>query len=145
MTAFLQDLVSGIYTENAEATEAIGEQLAQNLPNDCVLALHGDLGVGKTTLVRGIARAWQIAEAVTSPTYNLYTIYQGTRQLIHLDAYRLDSPNALDALMIEDFLRPPWCLVVEWPEKITESIPDDAWHLDLRIAEGEKHHIQIRR
>ena len=145
MIPFLQELAKGIRTGSAQATEAIGAELASHLPANCVLALHGDLGVGKTTLVRGIARAWRIDEPVTSPTYNLFTLYQGSRQLVHLDAYRLESPAALDALMIEDFLQSPWCLAVEWPEKIADSIPDDAWHLDLGIVADQHHCIQLRR
>jgi tRNA threonylcarbamoyladenosine biosynthesis protein TsaE len=145
VSSFLKELSVGIRTTSAEAMEALGGQLAEYLPDDCVLALHGDLGVGKTTLVRGIARAWQIKEAVTSPTYNLYTLYQGTRQLIHLDAYRLNASGDIDALMIEDFLKSPWCLAVEWPEKISQSIPDDAWHMTLQIADDESHTLRMHR
>ena len=130
-------------TDSAMETEAIGSQLAECLPVDCVLALHGDLGVGKTTFVRGLARAWGIEEAVTSPTYNLYTLYQGDRQLVHLDAYRLNTSSELDSLMIEDFLRSPWCMAVEWPENIKDNIPRDAWHLHLSILSEEKHRIQL--
>ena len=144
MSSILDNLNMGTQTSSAEETEKIGAQLANQLPENCVLALHGDLGVGKTTLIRGIARGWEIKEAVTSPTYNLYTIYQGNRQLVHLDAYRLNSPAALDSLMIEDFLRAPWCLAVEWPEKIKESIPHNAWHLHLGIISEGKHCIQLR-
>ncbi|MGC6455199.1 MAG: tRNA (adenosine(37)-N6)-threonylcarbamoyltransferase complex ATPase subunit type 1 TsaE [Coraliomargaritaceae bacterium] len=144
MNDFIKQLKDGILTGSALETEAAGSQIAKHLPVDCVLALHGDLGVGKTTLIRGLARAWGIKEAVTSPTYNLYSIYQGARQLIHLDAYRLHTSSELDSLMIEDFLRPPWCLAVEWPENIKESIPEDAWHLHLSIISEETHCIQLR-
>lgn len=78
-------------------------------------------------------------EAVKSPTYNLYTIYHGNRQL---DAYRIDSLTALDYLMIEDFLCSPWRLAITWPEKIKESIPKDTWHLHLSIISETKHCIQ---
>ena len=114
------------------------------MPVDTVLALHGDLGVGKTTFVRGLARAWGIQEAVTSPTFNLYTIYKGDRQLIHLDAYRLDSGTDLDALMIEDFLQTPWCFAVEWPEHIPDALPQDAWHFYLTINEDQSHQIRLK-
>ncbi|HBR95114.1 MAG TPA: tRNA (adenosine(37)-N6)-threonylcarbamoyltransferase complex ATPase subunit type 1 TsaE, partial [Opitutae bacterium] len=89
MIDLLEQLRSGIRSQTANETEALAGRVAALLPPDAVLALHGDLGAGKTTFVRGLARAWDIQEAVTSPTYNLYTIYQGSRQLIHLDAYRL--------------------------------------------------------
>ncbi|TVP79194.1 MAG: tRNA (adenosine(37)-N6)-threonylcarbamoyltransferase complex ATPase subunit type 1 TsaE, partial [Puniceicoccaceae bacterium] len=113
------------------------------LPPDTVLALHGDLGVGKTTFVRGLARAWAIKESITSPSYNLYSIYSGERQLVHFDAYRLASEADLDALMIEDFLQSPWCFAVEWPERIADALPADTWHLYLSIENDQSHKIRL--
>jgi tRNA threonylcarbamoyladenosine biosynthesis protein TsaE len=121
----------------------VGGELAKVLPENHVLALHGDLGAGKTTFIRGLARAWDIQEPVTSPTFNLYTLYSGTRHLLHLDAYRLESGTDLDALMLDDFLKSPWCLAVEWPERIAEAIPENAWHLELSITKNEAHHIRL--
>jgi tRNA threonylcarbamoyladenosine biosynthesis protein TsaE len=144
MSDILEQLRKGQITESAEETEALGRALAAQLPPNHVLALHGDLGAGKTTFVRGLARAWGIAEAITSPTFNLYSLYKGERNLLHLDAYRLESSADLDALMLEDFLQPPWCLAVEWPERIAETIPAEAWHLDLAITSKGKHRIQLR-
>ena len=144
MSDILEQLRKGRITESAEETEVLGRALAAQLPPNHVLALHGDLGAGKTTFVRGLARAWGIAEAITSPTFNLYSLYKGERNLLHLDAYRLESSADLDALMLEDFLQPPWCLAVEWPERIAETIPAEAWHLDLAITSEGKHRIQLR-
>ncbi len=145
MSELLETLREGVDSRSAEETEAIAERLAAHVPPDTVLALHGDLGAGKTTFVRGLARAWGIdTEAVTSPTFNLYTIHNGSRQLIHLDAYRLDSGADLDALMIEDFLEPPWCFAVEWPERIPDALPDDAWRIGLSINPDHSHRIQLR-
>lgn len=141
--SLLDQLAAGITTSTAAETEALAKALALVVPKDAALALHGDLGAGKTTFIRGLARAWEITEPVTSPTFNLYTIYQGRRQLIHLDAYRLSSVDDLDALMIHDFMRSPWCFAVEWPEHISEAIPDDAWHLYLNICSEGKHQIRL--
>lgn len=143
MNDLLEQLRSGIRSQTAAETEALASRLAALLAPDTVLALHGDLGAGKTTFVRGLARAWGIQEAVTSPTYNLYTIYQGERQLIHLDAYRLESGADLDALMIEDFLKSPWCFAVEWPERIPDALPEDTWHLYLTINKDQSHQIKL--
>ncbi len=143
MSSLLAQLRQGITTHSAEQTEQIARAFAADIPADTVLAFHGDLGAGKTTFIRGLARAWAIEEPVTSPTFNLYTLYQGCRQLIHLDAYRLQSGADLDALMIDDFLNPPWCLAVEWPERIAESLPDDAWHLHLDIDSEQGHTIRL--
>ncbi|MFU8848108.1 MAG: tRNA (adenosine(37)-N6)-threonylcarbamoyltransferase complex ATPase subunit type 1 TsaE [Opitutales bacterium] len=139
----IDQLHQGIETSSPEATEALAAQLAAQIPEDCVLALHGDLGAGKTTFIRGLARAWEISEPVTSPTFNLFSIYAGRRQLIHLDAYRLASADDLDALMIEDFMRSPWCFAIEWPERIPEAIPENAWHLHLDISSEGKHSIRL--
>lgn len=137
-------LIAGICSRSAAETELLAAKIGAILPVDSVLALHGDLGAGKTTFVRGLARAWGIQEAVTSPSFNLYTIYKGDRQLIHLDAYRLGSAADLDALMIEDFLQPPWCFAVEWPERIPDALPQDAWHLYLTINEDQSHQIRLK-
>jgi tRNA threonylcarbamoyladenosine biosynthesis protein TsaE len=144
MSDFLSELQHGICSHSASETETWAAKLATKLPPDSVVALHGDLGAGKTTFVRGLARAWGIDEAVTSPTFNLYTIYRGEeRQLIHLDAYRLESGADLDALMIEDFLQSPWCFAVEWPECIPDALPENTWHLFLTILDDQSHHIRL--
>ncbi|MGB0416417.1 MAG: tRNA (adenosine(37)-N6)-threonylcarbamoyltransferase complex ATPase subunit type 1 TsaE [Coraliomargarita sp.] len=144
MNALLEKLAAGVTTRSAGETENLAATLAPIVPDNHVLALHGDLGAGKTTFIRGLARGWGIDEPVTSPTFNLYTIYQGARQLVHLDAYRLDSGADLDALMIDDFLQEPWCFAVEWPERIKESIPLAAWHLHLHINEAHQHCIRLQ-
>ncbi len=144
MPSLLEQLQAGITTQSAEATEQIARELAALVPEDTVLAFHGDLGAGKTTFIRGLARAWDIEEPVTSPTFNLYTLYEGNRQLIHLDAYRLESGADLDALMIDDFMHSPWCLAVEWPERIANSLPEDTWHLYLGIDENLAHTIRLK-
>lgn len=141
--SIIKQLVAGYDSPSAATTEAIAGELARHIPENTILALHGDLGSGKTTFIRGLARAWGIVEPVTSPTFNLYSIYEGQRQLIHLDAYRLDSADDLDALMIQDFMRSPWCFAVEWPENIDDAITADAWHLYLNITGDHKHHIRL--
>lgn len=121
------ELEEGILTVDPGGTEKVGQRLASALPPDCALALAGDLGAGKTTFVRGMARAWGITSLVSSPTFTVFTLHQGRRQLVHLDAFRL-RPNdweAWDALMVEDFLQTPWCLAVEWPERVAPFLPPD--------------------
>ena len=137
-------LRSGITTASAEETEAIACELAGALPLDVTLALHGDLGVGKTTLVRGLALGLEITSAVTSPTFSIYSIYHGRRTLVHLDAYRLETPQEIEDLLLEDFITTPYVLAIEWPEKITSWIPNHAIHLDLGIAQDERHTIRMR-
>lgn len=144
MSRLIDQLLLGIHSQSAEQTEALAKAFAAEIPEDTILAFHGDLGAGKTTFIRGLARGWNISEPVTSPTFNLYTIYRGTRQLIHLDAYRLNSGSDLDSLMIEDFLKSPWCFAVEWPEHIADTLPEDTWHLHLDILPDQQHSIRLQ-
>src|SRR4051794_38893183 len=120
-------LREGVSTSSAEETQALGYELARTLPAEVVLALHGDLGVGKTTFVQGLARGFGIRAAVTSPTFTIFNLYrgEGSTALIHLDAYRLENAQQIDSLMLEDFLNPPYCLAVEWPERIAEWLPSE--------------------
>ena len=137
-------LRDGVVTSSAEETHALACELAKALPPDATLALHGDLGVGKTTFVQGLARGFGITEPVTSPTFTIFTLHRGARTLVHLDAYRLENAHQIDALMLEDFLVSPWCLAVEWPEKIAGWIPSNALHLDLGITPDERHTVRLR-
>lgn len=141
----LQKLKIGLTTESAEQTRALAAELASALPPDTTLALHGDMGVGKTTFVQGLAQGFGVSEHVTSPTFAIYSIYQGSaRTLVHLDAYRLEKKSALDELLIEEFLQTPWCLAVEWPDKTGDWLPANAWHLTLSIVAGDRHHLVLR-
>lgn len=138
-------LRAGVTTASAAESQAIAAEFAAALPATCTLALHGDLGVGKTTFVQGLARGFGITENVISPTFNIYTVHRGpTRTLVHLDAYRLETAAQIESLLLDDFLNPPWCLAVEWPVKISAWIPPDTFHLDLGITSDERHTIRLR-
>ena len=150
----------GVSTETAAETRALAAAFASLLPVDATLALHGELGAGKTTFVQGLARGLGVAGPVASPTFTIYSLHRGNPTargsgtgtaaplqggilLMHLDAYRLESSEQVDALLLDDFLVSPYCLAVEWPERIAAWLPGDAWHLELRIA-GERHSIRLR-
>ena len=107
--------------------------------------LHGDLGVGKTTFVQGLATAFGIAERVTSPTFTLYNVHKGRRTLVHLDAYRLQTPAQADALLLEEFLVGPYCLAVEWPERIAGWLPRETIALRFSIEAPGRHRVQWTR
>jgi tRNA threonylcarbamoyladenosine biosynthesis protein TsaE len=130
---------------SAEETEALAAEFAGLLPPDTELALHGDLGVGKTTFVRGFARALGIREPVTSPTYSIFRLHRGDdrRTLLHMDAYRLDRPEDADNLLVWELLDSPWTMIVEWPSKLGDRLPPDAWHLELGIAAPGIHTMRL--
>jgi len=138
-------LRSGLTTASAAETQALASELASALPTDATLALHGDLGVGKTTFVQGLARGFGITATVTSPTFTLFTLHRGPqRTLVHLDAYRLENAAQLETVMLEDFLTTPYCLAIEWPEKIAPWLPPDTLHLELGILPDERHTLRLR-
>ncbi len=138
-------LRAGLVTASAAETRALAEELAAALPPDTVLALHGDMGVGKTTFVQGLARGLGVREPVTSPTFAIYSVYEGKRaKLVHLDAYRLEHARQLEDLLLEEFLTSPWILAVEWPEKTGAWLPANAWHLTLGIVDGDRHALKLQ-
>jgi tRNA threonylcarbamoyladenosine biosynthesis protein TsaE len=138
-------LRQGLTTGDAEETRALAAEWAASLPDDAIVALHGDLGAGKTTWVQGMARGLGIAEPVTSPTFILYSLHRGNgRMLAHLDAYRIGSAKEAEDLLLEEFLVSPWCLAVEWPDRAGDWVPPDAWHLDLDIQADGRHSIRLR-
>lgn len=143
-TSIFDKLRAGATTRSAEETRSLATELGAALPAGSVLALHGDLGVGKTTFVQGLARGLGVASGVTSPTFNIFTLHRGKTNLLHLDAYRLDSAREVEDLLIEDFMEPPWCLAVEWPEKVAAWLPAGALHLDLSIGPEHAHHVRLR-
>lgn len=140
----LEKLRAGVITSSAAETQAIAAELAAALPADSTLALHGDLGAGKTTFVQGLARGLGIADPVTSPTFNIFTLHRGPTNLLHLDAYRLEHPRQVEDLLLADFMTSPWCLAIEWPEKIEGWLPPGAIHLELGITPDERHTIRRR-
>jgi tRNA threonylcarbamoyladenosine biosynthesis protein TsaE len=140
----LDTLRQGVTTSSAEETRELAAALARALPPDTTLALHGNLGVGKTTFVQGLARGFGIAEPVTSPTFNIFTLHRGPTHLLHLDAYRLENPQQVEDLLLADFMVSPWCLAVEWPEKIAGWLPPGALHLELGIADAERHTLRLK-
>ena len=107
-------------THSAEETTELGRRLAAELRPPKVVVLRGDLGAGKTTLVKGIAEGFQAAsqEEVTSPTFTLIHEYRGPKvNVYHIDLYRIDTPRELATLGIDDLMDTDNVLLIEWGEK----------------------------
>jgi len=107
-------------THSAEETIALGGTLARVLAPPKVVVLRGGLGAGKTTLVKGIARAFDAAseEDVTSPTFTLVHEYRGPRAIVyHVDLYRVDTARELETLGLDDLMTENSILLIEWGDK----------------------------
>jgi len=141
----LEQLRQGVTTDSADHTRGLAIELASILPVTATLALHGDLGVGKTTFVQGLARGLGVSDRVTSPTFAIYSVHQGRdRSLVHLDAYRLENESQIESLALEEYLTGAYCLAVEWPERIPAWLPAQTWHLELSIDRDDRHRIRLR-
>lgn len=126
--------------DSAQATEALGACLAAVLPPGGILYLQGELGTGKTTLVRGLLRALGVQGTVRSPTYTLVEPYTlDGRQLVHLDLYRLADPEELEWLGLRDFLDGQTVLLVEWPERGQGVLPAADLIIALSYAGSGRH------
>ncbi|OAH99502.1 tRNA threonylcarbamoyladenosine biosynthesis protein TsaE [Methylomonas methanica] len=113
-----------ITLEIPEDTEALGAALWQALPEKCLMFLYGDLGAGKTTLVRGLLRAAGHQGAVKSPTYTLVEEYEiNDRRLFHFDLYRLKDPEELEWMGMDDYLNQNALSCIEWPQMGAGFLP----------------------
>ena len=128
-----KDLLRETVTHSAEETIAFGRTLAELLTPPKLVLLRGDLGAGKTTLVKGIAAAFEAAaeEDVTSPTFTLVHEYRGTRaNLYHIDLYRIDTQRELETLGLDDLRSDNSILLIEWGEKFPRLVRER----DVEIA-----------
>jgi tRNA threonylcarbamoyladenosine biosynthesis protein TsaE len=117
-----------------EATEAFGGALARALRAGDVIALHGDLGAGKTTLARGLLRALGFEGDVASPTFPIVQPYDDIDPPVwHVDLYRIEDPSELEELALDE-ARGHAALVIEWPERLGARLWPDALHLRLDAA-----------
>jgi len=120
------------FSRSAEQTRRIGTRLGSTLNFGDVVCLSGDLGSGKTTFTQGIAKGWGSLDIVTSPTFVIVNQYQkpeGTI-LFHMDAYRLENSEEAFNLDIENMIS-NGALIVEWPERIKEALPEEHLWIDL--------------
>lgn len=121
----------------------LGHKIASNIPNGTVIGLLGDLGAGKTTLVRGVAQGLHINEVVQSPTFNIMKLYlKGDRPLIHIDAYRLADINT-DIGLDEYIGYETGLTMIEWPLFIEKLLPENTLWIDIKNTGDTNRHIDI--
>jgi len=129
-------------THSPEETIALGRELAALLTPPQLVLLRGDLGTGKTTLVKGIAEAFYAAsrEDVTSPTFTLIHEYRGPEaNLYHIDLYRVDTTRQLETLGLDDLISEDSILLIEWGEKFPRFVHERDVEIALeRLSENER-------
>jgi tRNA threonylcarbamoyladenosine biosynthesis protein TsaE len=130
-----------IISNNVDETINIGAMLAKHLKPSDVLALFGDLGSGKTALVRGIAKELGSNDAVSSPTFALVHEYHGIMPIYHFDMYRVSSWDDLYSTGFFDYLENGGICVVEWSENIENALPESAIKVSFEKGEQENERI----
>lgn len=147
MAASLKPVSAREYvTHSPEETVALGRQLSSLLEPPKLVLLRGDLGAGKTTLVKGIAEAFNAAsqEDVTSPTFTLIHEYRGPRaSLFHIDLYRIDTQRELDTLALDDLIAADSILLIEWGEKFPRFVRERDVEIAIERVSEEERRIEV--
>ncbi|GBC94026.1 tRNA threonylcarbamoyladenosine biosynthesis protein TsaE [bacterium HR15] len=143
------------HTHSPEETEAVGAQLAEQLQPDTLILISGALGAGKTTLIRGLCRALGITEPIRSPTFTLVNEYTIRRPpalvglpLFHLDLYRIETPEQLRTLGLDELLERGGITVIEWGEALPalgfDYMPRHLWRITIQLyPPDERREIEL--
>ncbi len=135
-------------TADADGTEAVGARLADRLHAGDVVLVSGELGAGKTTLIRGACRALGVREPVTSPTFTVGQLYAGrtgdrSLEVAHLDLYRLSEIAGEDVAILDDYLGPQRIAFVEWPDVARDQLERVVATVRIDHAGGDRREIEI--
>lgn len=136
-----------ITTHSEAETLSLAQQISSHLHAGEIIALHGNLGAGKTVFSRGLARGLRIVEPVTSPTFTIAQEYpcqfKDCRILLHLDMYRIDDSDAAIAFGIDEYLYNPQAItLIEWPERIEDLLDDPQRIFHIYITYGEEESLR---
>lgn len=126
---------SGLHCPEAGDIADVAKQLAEIIPENITLLLDGIMGSGKTFFASALAQALGVKEQVSSPTYDIVNTHASPcRNLVHVDAYRLETSEAVENLGIEELLVSPWLLLVEWPHMAPELVFGETWRLTIEMS-----------
>jgi tRNA threonylcarbamoyladenosine biosynthesis protein TsaE len=134
-------------THSAEGTTELGRHLAAELKPGSIVLLRGDLGAGKTTMVKGIAEGLKAAKAdyVTSPTFTLIHEYRGPAvTLYHIDLYRIDTQRELDTLALDDLMSQQSILLIEWGEKFERFAKERDVEIAIEHGGGDDRLVSVK-
>lgn len=125
-------------------TERLGRALADSLFPDAVVSLNGQLGAGKTHLVRAVAEALEVPGwQVSSPTFGLIHEYQGRIPVFHFDVYRLNGCEDFLGLGVEEYWQAGGVCLIEWAEKVADCLPADRLEIGIGTADGERREVKM--
>ena len=130
--------------ENEKMTDAFGESVGRVLRPGDVIAFYGDLGAGKTTFIRGVARGMGLSDRVSSPTFTIVNEYLGKIPLFHFDMYRLHDSDELFEIGWEDYLERGDVCAVEWSENVDDIFTPDTIRIIIRKIDENKREMELR-
>ncbi len=143
---FTKSAKNEFLTESAEATERVGAQLGEYLKQEnmkrAFIAMHGEMGVGKTAFVRGFASVFGV-RAVKSPTYTMVNEYKGTARIFHFDMYRIESYDDLISIGYDDYVNSDGYCIAEWCENIEDEIPEGAINVVIQKLDADENSRKI--
>lgn len=141
-----------IQSYSSHDTFELGQKIAREFKGGDVVALRGELGAGKTVLIKGVAQGLGYTEIVNSPTFVLMQIYElpeeqeGIFYICHIDAYRVHSSEEIKNAGVEEYLgREDTLTLVEWPERISDILPSYTTYIDITLLEEESREITIKK
>lgn len=134
-------MIKTVISNSIEDTKKLGEKLGTLCQKKTVLTLDGDLGAGKTTMTQGIAKGLDIKKTVSSPTFTILKIYQGRLPLYHFDAYRLEGSH--EDLGFEEMIDGDGVAVIEWPQFITDDIPEEKLSISIKRLDEDQREITL--
>ncbi|MFH1655458.1 MAG: tRNA (adenosine(37)-N6)-threonylcarbamoyltransferase complex ATPase subunit type 1 TsaE [Candidatus Omnitrophota bacterium] len=133
-----------IITKNAQQTINFGKRIAKLFKKGDVIALFGNLGAGKTTLVKGIAKGFGLSQnSVNSPSFVLLKAYKGKMPLYHFDFYRIKNPDEAHNIGLEEFLFSDGVSVIEWAERIRKFLPEECLHIEFKFINENQRKIKL--
>ncbi len=128
---------------DGEATMAFGQCLGQVLRGGEVIELVGDVGTGKTTFVRGLAKGIESTDHVSSPTFTLSAVYHGRLTVHHLDLYRLQEPGLVSHELTEAMAEPDSVTVIEWANTVADILPDKRVAINFSATANEGRKLEV--
>ena len=133
--------VKKIYINNVDEIIKLGEKIGKLAFPNMLITMNGDLGAGKTTMTKGIARGLGIEKVVNSPTFTIMKIYEGRLNLYHLDVYRITDPES--DFELEEYFEADGVCVIEWASQIEELLPSSYMNINITDLGDNKRELEI--